>query len=168
MEFLHAHQIMHGDITSSDLLMSKDGVRVIKVSGYGVTGNQKLYTLSMKADVFSYGIFLWELITTETPMSFALEQAKKKLKAKEEDRKPNDFVKQPRNIMETFLEVFRERVPKEASAILVGIMEMCWTEEPPSFAEITKLLRKDSVFRGRQSTDTSERYKKPPGFFHYR
>lgn len=26
MKFLHAHQIMHGDITSSDLLMNRDGV----------------------------------------------------------------------------------------------------------------------------------------------
>lgn len=40
------------------------------MSGYGVTGNQKLYTLSMKADVFSYGIFLWELITTEVKVKF--------------------------------------------------------------------------------------------------
>ncbi|KAK3256272.1 hypothetical protein CYMTET_34584 [Cymbomonas tetramitiformis] len=86
MDYLHKSSIIHRDLKAMNLLMDEHGT--VKVSDFGVsrffdpeivmtaeTGTYRWMAPEViehrpydkKADVFSYGIFLWELVTGEVP-----------------------------------------------------------------------------------------------------
>ncbi|GAB2224453.1 hypothetical protein Droror1_Dr00005213 [Drosera rotundifolia] len=88
MEYLHQNNIVHRDLKSANLLMAEDGV--IKIADFGIarvhshtgvmtaeTGTYRWMAPEViehkpydhKADVFSFGIVLWELLTGEVSFS---------------------------------------------------------------------------------------------------
>ncbi|KAI5654381.1 hypothetical protein M9H77_31568 [Catharanthus roseus] len=136
MEYLHQKNIIHRDLKTANLLM--DSVNVVKVADFGVARFQSVggvmtaetgtyrwmapevinhQPYDQKADVFSFAIVLWELVTakvpyeTMTPLQAAL------------------GVRQG----------LRPELPKNAHPKLLDLMQRCWGAIPanrPSFSEI--------------------------------
>lgn len=140
MEYLHENNIIHRDLKTANLLM--DSHNVVKVADFGVarflnqggamtaeTGTYRWMApevinhqpYDQKADVFSFSIVLWELLTakvpydTMTPLQAAL------------------GVRQG----------LRPELPDNAHPKLLELMQKCWEANPtkrPSFTEITNDL----------------------------
>ncbi|KEH43661.1 serine/threonine-protein kinase STY46 isoform X2 [Medicago truncatula] len=136
MEYLHGNNIIHRDLKTANLLM--DAHNVVKVADFGVarfliqggvmtaeTGTYRWMApevinhqpYDQKADVFSFAIVLWELVTakipydTMTPLQAAL------------------GVRQG----------LRPELPKNGHPKLLDLMQRCWEAIPssrPSFNEI--------------------------------
>ncbi|KAL7117747.1 hypothetical protein ACP275_03G092800 [Erythranthe tilingii] len=136
MEYLHEKNVIHRDLKTANLLM--DTSNVVKVADFGVarfqnnggvmtaeTGTYRWMApevinhqpYDQKADVFSFAIVLWELVTakipydTMTPLQAAL------------------GVRQG----------LRPELPKNAHPKLIEIMQKCWEALPidrPPFSEI--------------------------------
>ncbi|KAL0438239.1 UNVERIFIED_CONTAM: Serine/threonine-protein kinase STY46 [Sesamum latifolium] len=150
MEYLHQKNVIHRDLKTANLLM--DTCNVVKVADFGVarfqnnggvmtaeTGTYRWMApevinhqpYDQKADVFSFAIVLWELVTakvpydTMTPLQAAL------------------GVRQG----------LRPELPKNAHPKLLDLMQRCWEAVPsnrPSFSEIRieleELLQEVKVF----------------------
>ncbi|KAK5832303.1 hypothetical protein PVK06_016104 [Gossypium arboreum] len=140
MDYLHQNHIIHRDLKTANLLMDTDNV--IKVADFGVarflnkggvmtaeTGTYRWMApevinhqpYDQKADIFSFAIVLWELVTakvpydTMTPLQAAL------------------GVRQG----------LRPDLPENAHPKLVDLMQRCWvatSDKRPSFSEITAQL----------------------------
>lgn len=136
MEYLHQNNIIHRDLKTANLLMDNDNV--VKVADFGVarfqnqggvmtaeTGTYRWMApevinhqpYDQKADIFSFAIVLWELITakvpydTMTPLQAAL------------------GVRQG----------LRPDLPDDAHPKLLDLMKRCWEAVPcsrPAFSEI--------------------------------
>lgn len=136
MEYLHQNNIIHRDLKAANLLMDSDNV--VKVADFGVarfqnnggvmtaeTGTYRWMApeiinhqpYDQKADVFSFAIVIWELLTakvpydTMTPLQAAL------------------GVRQG----------LRPELPENAHPRLLDLMQRCWVDIPsdrPSFSEI--------------------------------
>ncbi|KAL3504424.1 hypothetical protein ACH5RR_034265 [Cinchona calisaya] len=142
MEYLHQNNIIHRDLKTANLLM--DSENAVKVADFGVarfqcvggvmtaeTGTYRWMApevinhqpYDQKADVFSFAIVLWELVTakvpydTMTPLQAAL------------------GVRQG----------LRPELPRDAHPKLLDLMQRCWEAIPgnrPSFSEIRIELEK--------------------------
>ncbi|XP_060963078.1 serine/threonine-protein kinase STY46 isoform X3 [Cannabis sativa] len=142
MNYLHQNNIIHRDLKAANLLMDENGV--VKVSDFGVarvqpesgvmtaeTGTYRWMApeviehrpYDQKADVFSFGIMLWELLTGKlpyenlTPLQAAVGVVHKGL---------------------------RPTIHEHTDPILVELMESCWQKEPslrPPFSEILEILQ---------------------------
>ncbi|RHY32467.1 hypothetical protein DYB32_002537 [Aphanomyces invadans] len=148
MSYLHNFQppILHRDLKSPNLLV--DCHYAIKISDFGlsrvkahvqtmtgncgtvqwmapeVLGNQK-YT--EKADVFSFGIVIWECVTGECPY---------------------DGMTQIQAALGVLNRNLRPVVPKTCPPFLAQLMKACWARQPelrPSFLQIVSALRDYSI-----------------------
>ncbi|XP_047049812.1 serine/threonine-protein kinase STY46-like [Lolium rigidum] len=144
MEYLHQNSISHRDLKTPNILLGYN--QVVKITGFGEAklGNQdgqmtaeigtyrwmapeiinhKPY--DHKADVFSFAIVLWELMTSKVPY---------------DDMMP----------LQAALAVrkgFRLEIPPSVHPGLSGLVELCWDEDPdarPVFAEIIGRLEEIS------------------------
>ncbi|XP_047051516.1 serine/threonine-protein kinase STY17-like [Lolium rigidum] len=144
MEYLHQNSIIHRDLKTPNVLLGYN--QVVKIAGFGVAehGNQdgqmtaetgtyrwmapeiinhKPY--DHKADVFSFGIVLWELVTLKVPY---------------DDMMPLQAALAVR-------QGFRLEIPPSVHPGLSGLVELCWDEDPdarPVFAEIIGRLEEIS------------------------
>ncbi|XP_020685351.1 serine/threonine-protein kinase STY46 [Dendrobium catenatum] len=142
MNYLHQNNIIHRDLKAANLLMDEN--EVVKVADFGVarvkaqtgvmtaeTGTYRWMAPEViehkpydhKADVFSFGIVLWELITGKlpyeylTPLQAAVGVVQKGL---------------------------RPTIPKRTCPKLAQLLEMCWQQDPvqrPNFSEILDFLQ---------------------------
>lgn len=142
MNYLHQKNIIHRDLKAANLLMDEDGV--VKVADFGVarvqaqsgvmtaeTGTYRWMAPEViehrpydrKADVYSFGIVLWELLTGQlpyenlTPLQAAIGVVQKGL---------------------------RPKIPRYAHPMIVDLLKKCWLQDPslrPEFSEITRLLQ---------------------------
>ncbi|KAG5530124.1 hypothetical protein RHGRI_030484 [Rhododendron griersonianum] len=142
MNYLHQNNIIHRDLKTANLLM--DEHEVVKVADFGVarvqtqpgvmtaeTGTYRWMAPEViehkpydhKADVFSFGVVLWELLTGEvpylylTPLQAAVGVVQKGL---------------------------RPTIPKNTNPKLVELLERCWQQNPtlrPDFSEIIEMLQ---------------------------
>ncbi|EOY15151.1 hypothetical protein QUC31_000393 [Theobroma cacao] len=142
MSYLHQNNIMHRDLKAANLLMDENGV--VKIADFGVarvqaqsgvmtaeTGTYRWMAPEViehkpydhKADVFSFGVVLWELLTGKlpyenlTPLQAALGVVQKGL---------------------------RPVIPKHTHPKFVELLDRCWQQEPslrPEFSEISDLLQ---------------------------
>ncbi|XP_021802591.1 serine/threonine-protein kinase STY46-like [Prunus avium] len=142
MNYLHQNNIIHRDLKAANLLMDENGV--VKVADFGVarvqaqsgvmtaeTGTYRWMAPEViehkpydhKADVFSFGVVLWELLTGKlpyenlTPLQAAVGVVQKGL---------------------------RPTIPRHTNPMLVELMERCWQQDPslrPEFSEIVKMLQ---------------------------
>ncbi|KFK30451.1 hypothetical protein AALP_AA7G262600 [Arabis alpina] len=142
MSYLHQNNIIHRDLKAANLLMDEN--EVVKVADFGVarvkaqtgvmtaeTGTYRWMAPEViehkpydhKADVFSYGIVLWELMTGKipyeymTPLQAAVGVVQKGL---------------------------RPTIPKNTHPKMTELLERLWEKDPtvrPDFAEIIEQLQ---------------------------
>ncbi|XP_008811875.1 serine/threonine-protein kinase STY46-like isoform X3 [Phoenix dactylifera] len=142
MNYLHQNNIIHRDLKAANLLM--DEKEAVKVADFGVarvksqsgvmtaeTGTYRWMAPEViehkpydhKADVFSFGILLWELLTGKlpyeylTPLQAAVGVVQKGL---------------------------RPTIPKHTNPKLAELLEKCWQQDPaqrPDFSEILEILQ---------------------------
>lgn len=143
MRYLHQSKLLHRDLKSSNLML--DDNFNCKVGDFGLTRissgavaaqmtgqcgtfqymavevlSNKPY--SEKADVFSFGILLWELIARKLPY----------------------FGMQPMQVgLAVVQQGMRPTIPEQCPQPLAQLMKACWNEIPerrPSFAQIQSIL----------------------------
>ncbi|XP_061958006.1 serine/threonine-protein kinase STY46-like isoform X2 [Populus nigra] len=142
MNYLHQNNIIHRDLKAANLLMDEN--EVVKVADFGVarvkaqtgvmtaeTGTYRWMAPEViehkpydhKADVFSFGIVLWELLTGKlpyeylTPLQAAVGVVQKGL---------------------------RPTIPKNTQPKLAELLEKTWKQDPalrPDFSEIIEILQ---------------------------
>ncbi|KAI3464760.1 hypothetical protein Pfo_021423 [Paulownia fortunei] len=142
MSYLHQNNIIHRDLKAANLLMDEN--EVVKIADFGVarvqlqsgvmtaeTGTYRWMAPEViehkpynhKADVFSFGIVLWELLTGKvpyahlTPLQAAVGVVQKGL---------------------------RPAIPRHTHPLVVELLERCWQQEPslrPEFSEIIEILQ---------------------------
>ncbi|XP_030522735.1 serine/threonine-protein kinase STY46-like isoform X1 [Rhodamnia argentea] len=164
MNYLHQNNIIHRDLKAANLLMDENE-QVVKVADFGVarvkaqsgvmtaeTGTYRWMAPEViehkpydhKADIFSFGVVLWELLTGKlpyehlTPLQAAVGVVQKGL---------------------------RPTIPKDTHPKLVELLERCWEQDPtlrPDFSEITTILHKIAKEVGDDGED--RRREKSGGF----
>uniref|UniRef100_A0A7N0UGI1 non-specific serine/threonine protein kinase n=1 Tax=Kalanchoe fedtschenkoi TaxID=63787 RepID=A0A7N0UGI1_KALFE len=142
MNYLHQNNIIHRDLKTANLLMDEN--KVVKVADFGVarvqaqsgvmtaeTGTYRWMAPEViehqaynhKADIFSFGILLWELLTGElpysqlTPLQAAVGVVQKGI---------------------------RPAIPNDAHPKLAALLWKCWQQDPtlrPNFSEIIQILQ---------------------------
>lgn len=150
MEYLHENKIIHRDLKAANLLMDMNNV--VKVADFGVarflthgvmtaeTGTYRWMApevinhqpYDQKADVFSFAIVLWELLTAKLPY---------------DSMTPLQAALGVRQGM-------RPIIPENTPPTITTILNRCWEADPtkrPSFCEITIMLEEilgEGVDRG--------------------
>ncbi|CAM6106557.1 unnamed protein product [Calypogeia fissa] len=141
MEYLHSQGVLHLDLKSHNLVLADNNC--VKVTDFGVARTQsecESMTLdsgtyrwmapelisnkhfSVKADVYSFGIILWEIVTGLTPYE------------------------EMTTVQAAFAVVhkhLRPQIPDNCPRPLKELMEECWAENPdkrPSFWQIVERL----------------------------
>ncbi|KAG0557777.1 hypothetical protein KC19_11G156500 [Ceratodon purpureus] len=169
MDYLHQNKIIHRDLKAANLLMDEN--EVVKVADFGVarvqaqsgimtaeTGTYRWMAPEViehkpydyKADVFSFGIVLWELLTGKvpyadlTPLQAAVGVVQKGL---------------------------RPTIPRDINPKLTALLHKCWKADPaerPDFSVITASLQEVSKEVNEELDEENKRYskdKKHGGFF---
>ncbi|KAJ1693038.1 hypothetical protein LUZ63_009736 [Rhynchospora breviuscula] len=159
MNYLHQNNIIHRDLKTANLLMDEN--EVVKVADFGVarvkaqsgvmtaeTGTYRWMAPEViehkpydhKADVFSFGVMLWELLTGKipyeylTPLQAAVGVVQKGL---------------------------RPTIPKNANPKLAELIERCWQQDStkrPDFAEILEILQHLSKEVAEESEHKKEKH----------
>ncbi|KAI7990602.1 Serine/threonine-protein kinase STY17 [Camellia lanceoleosa] len=145
MNYLHQNNIIHRDLKIANLLMDEN--EVVKAADFGVsrvqaqsgvmTAETETYSwmapeviehkpYDHKADIFSFGIVLWELLTGELPYSYLtpLQAA-----------------------VGVVQQGLRPTIPKHTHPKLAELLEKCWQQNPtlrPNFSEIIEILKQIS------------------------
>ncbi|OVA08866.1 Protein kinase domain [Macleaya cordata] len=142
MNYLHQNKIIHRDLKAANLLMDEN--EVVKVADFGVarvqtqsgvmtaeTGTYRWMAPEViehkpydhKADVFSFGIVLWELLTGKLPY---------------------EFLTPLQAAVGVVQKGLRPTIPKNTHPKLVELLEQCWQQNPslrPDFSEIIETLQ---------------------------
>ncbi|CDP14531.1 unnamed protein product [Coffea canephora] len=164
MNYLHQNNIIHRDLKAANLLMDEN--EVVKVADFGVarvkaqtgvmtaeTGTYRWMAPEViehkpydhKADVFSFGIVVWELLTGKlpyeylTPLQAAIGVVQKGL---------------------------RPTIPKHTHPKLAELLERCWQQDStlrPDFSEIIDILQQIAKEVGDEGEE--RRKEKSGGFF---
>lgn len=162
MSYLHQNNIIHRDLKAANLLLDEN--EVVKVADFGVarvkaqtgvmtaeTGTYRWMAPEViehkpydhKADVFSFGILVWELLTGKipyeylTPLQAAIGVVQKGL---------------------------RPTIPKHTHPKLAELLERCWQQDPtlrPDFGEILGILQQ---LNNEVGDEVDERRKDKGGF----
>nr|CAD1844780.1 unnamed protein product [Ananas comosus var. bracteatus] len=141
MNYLHHCNIIHRDLKTANLLMDEN--EVVKVADFGVarvkaqsgvmtaeTGTYRWMAPEViehkfydhKADVFSFGIVLWELLAGKLPY---------------EDLTPLQAA------VAVVQKGLRPTIPKDTHPKLAVLLEKCWQQDPalrPNFSDILEIL----------------------------
>ncbi|KAL6222448.1 hypothetical protein ACLB2K_005840 [Fragaria x ananassa] len=152
MEYLHANGIIHRDLKPSNLLLSENKKQV-KLADFGLAREQiegamtseagtyrwmapELFSIEPapkgamkeydhKADVYSFSIVLWELLTNKTPFK----------------GRNNIMVAYATANVSSNVRPSLEDIPKE----IIPLLKSCWAEDPkdrPEFMDVTDFLSK--------------------------
>ncbi|KAG2695234.1 hypothetical protein I3843_07G005800 [Carya illinoinensis] len=166
MNYLHQNKIIHRDLKTANLLMDEN--EVIKVADFGLarvqaqsgvmtaeTGTYRWMSpeviehkaYDLKADVFSFGIVLWELLTGELPYS-NLTPLQAAVGVVQQGLRPS--------------------IPKNTRPRLAELCERCWHQDAaqrPEFFEIVEILQQMSDEVRNEGVYSSRDIKPPGGFF---
>ncbi|KAJ8767007.1 hypothetical protein K2173_012516 [Erythroxylum novogranatense] len=142
MSYLHQNNIIHRDLKAANLLMDEN--EVVKVADFGVarvkaqsgvmtaeTGTYRWMAPEViehkpydhKADVFSFGIVLWELLTGKIPY---------------------EYLTPLQAAVGVVQKALRPTIPRHTNPKLAELLEKCWQQDParrPDFSEITVILQ---------------------------
>lgn len=156
MNYLHQNKIIHRDLKTANLLMDEN--EVVKVADFGVarvqtqsgvmtaeTGTYRWMAPEViehkpydgKADVFSFGIVLWELLTGELPYS---------------------YITPLQAAVGVVQQGLRPTIPKHTHPKLTGLLEKCWQQNPalrPNFSDIIEILQQITKEVGSGDKDKS-------------
>ncbi|KAK7283439.1 hypothetical protein RIF29_12955 [Crotalaria pallida] len=141
MKYLHQNDIIHRDLKAANLLMDEKGV--VKIADFGVarvhdqsgimtaeTGTYRWMAPEVighkpydhKADVFSFGIVLWELLTRKLPY---------------------EHLSPLQAAVGVVQKGLRPEIPEHTHPMLVELLHRCWHQDPslrPNFSEILEFL----------------------------
>ncbi|CAI5472887.1 unnamed protein product [Closterium sp. Yama58-4] len=144
LRYLHARNIVHRDLKTDNLLLDQKH-RVVKIADFGVSRVQpgdhsmkrrtgtfgymapevlKEQPYDHKADVYSYGIVLWEIVTCGNPFLF-------------EGLKPEQ-------VCCMVNQGLRPDIPSSCPPALADLMRDCWHHTParrPNMGEVVERLR---------------------------
>ncbi|KAG8368040.1 hypothetical protein BUALT_Bualt15G0004100 [Buddleja alternifolia] len=161
MNYLHQNNIIHRDLKAANLLLDEN--EVVKVADFGVarvksqtgvmtaeTGTYRWMAPEViehkpydhKADVFSFGVVLWELLTGKIPYEYLTP------------------LQAAVGVVQNGL---RPTIPKNTHKKLAELLERCWQQDPtlrPDFSDVTETLKKIS-----KEVGDDERKEKSGGFF---
>ncbi|XP_061346017.1 serine/threonine-protein kinase STY17-like isoform X1 [Gastrolobium bilobum] len=164
MNYLHQNNIIHRDLKTANLLMDEN--ELVKVADFGVarvqtqsgvmtaeTGTYRWMApeviehkpYDQKADVFSFGIALWELLTGELPYSYLTP------------------LQAAVGVVQKGL---RPTIPKNTHPRLSELLQRCWQQDPverPDFSEIIEILQQIAKEVDDEKTDR-HKDKSPHGF----
>ncbi|KAI8553968.1 hypothetical protein RHMOL_Rhmol05G0059900 [Rhododendron molle] len=142
MDYLHQNNIIHRDLKAANLLMDEHDV--VKVADFGVarvkaqsgvmtaeTGTYRWMAPEViehksydhKADIFSFGIVMWELLTGKIPY---------------------EYLTPLQAAVGVVQQGLRPTIPKNAHPKLAELLRKCWQQDPtsrPNFSEITEILQ---------------------------
>ncbi|KAL6497932.1 Serine/threonine-protein kinase sty46 [Orobanche hederae] len=142
MNYLHQNNIIHRDLKAANLLMDEN--EVVKVADFGVarvkaqtgvmtaeTGTYRWMAPEViehkrydhKADVFSFGVLLWELLTGKLPY---------------------EYLTPLQAAIGVVQQGLRPTIPKHTHPKLTELLERCWQKDPalrPDFSEATRILQ---------------------------
>lgn len=143
MRYLHDSKLLHRDLKSSNLMLDKDfnckvgdfgltrisnGASAVQMTGQCGTFQYMAVEVlaskpySEKADVFSFGILLWEMVARKLPY----------------------FGMQPMQVAIAVMQQgLRPTIPTNCPAPLAKLMRLCWDNNPdrrPSFAQLVTAL----------------------------
>ncbi|KAJ0653018.1 putative dual-specificity kinase TKL-Pl-4 family [Helianthus annuus] len=169
MSYLHQNNIIHRDLKTANLLMDEHGV--VKVADFGVarvqtqtgvmtaeTGTYRWMAPEViehrpydhKADVFSFGVVLWELLTGEVnvflnkkqsfylrillfPYTYYFSQV------------PYKCLSPLQAAVGVVQQGLRPPIPKQTHPKLIELLESCWQQNPtlrPNFTDILDKLKR--------------------------
>ncbi|KAF3324916.1 serine/threonine-protein kinase HT1-like isoform X1 [Carex littledalei] len=158
MNYLHQNNIIHRDLKTANLLMDEN--EVVKVADFGVarvkvqsgvmtaeTGTYRWMAPEViehkpydhKADVFSFGIMLWELLTGKVPY---------------------EYLTPLQAAVGVVQKGLRPTMPKNANPKLAALIERCWQQDPterPDFSEILEILQQLSKEVAEESEHKKEK-----------
>ncbi|EAY19834.1 TKL family protein kinase [Trichomonas vaginalis G3] len=156
MKYLHSHKIIHRDLKSLNVLLDANDFpkvcdfgmsRIMPENGEMMSGSVgtvqwmapevlRSERYSEKADVYSFGILLWELLTGDAPF------------------------KQMRDVQVTLAVLSsnaRPMMPPNVSTRLAKLIKVCWDSDPdkrPDFETIAKMLESGELdFPGARKDD---------------
>uniref|UniRef100_A0ACD5TBT3 Uncharacterized protein n=1 Tax=Avena sativa TaxID=4498 RepID=A0ACD5TBT3_AVESA len=162
MNYLHQNNIIHRDLKTANLLMDEN--KVVKVADFGVarvkdqsgvmtaeTGTYRWMAPEViehkpydhKADVFSFGIVIWELLTGKIPY---------------------DYLTPLQAAIGVVQKGIRPTIPKDTHPKLTELLQKCWHKdsvERPDFIQILEILERLSKEVG---ADGDGRLKTKSGF----
>ncbi|XP_031475250.1 serine/threonine-protein kinase STY46-like [Nymphaea colorata] len=165
MNYLHQNNIIHRDLKAANLLMDEN--EVVKVADFGVarvqaqsgvmtaeTGTYRWMAPEViehkpydrKADVFSFGIVLWELMTGKLPY---------------------DYLTPLQAAVGVVQKGLRPTIPKNVHPKLAELLEKCWQQDPtlrPDFSEIIENLQKIAKEVGCEGEDRRKEKSTGGGF----
>ncbi|KAH7850592.1 hypothetical protein Vadar_000268 [Vaccinium darrowii] len=154
MDYLHQNNIIHRDLKAANLLM--DEHEVVKVADFGVarvkaqsgvmtaeTGTYRWMAPEViehksydhKADIFSFGIVMWELLTGKIPY---------------------DYLTPLQAAVGVVQQGLRPTIPKNAHPKLAELLQKCWQQDPtsrPDFPVITETLQQIAKEVGDEGDD---------------
>ncbi|XP_010531520.2 PREDICTED: serine/threonine-protein kinase STY46-like [Tarenaya hassleriana] len=154
MNYLHQNNIIHRDLKAANLLMDEN--EVVKVADFGVarvkaqtgvmtaeTGTYRWMAPEViehkpydhKADVFSFGIVLWELLTSKLPY---------------------EFLTPLQAAVGVVQKGLRPTIPKSTQPKIAELLERCWQQDPqlrPDFSEVIDILLHISKDVGEESEE---------------
>lgn len=166
MNYLHQNNIIHRDLKAANILMDENDV--VKVADFGVarvktqtgvmtaeTGTYRWMAPEViehkpydhKADVFSFGVVLWELLTGKIPYEYLTP------------------VQAAVGVVQKGL---RPTIPKNTHPKLVDLLTRCWQQDStlrPNFTEIIDILQQIAKEVVDSGEDQHRKDKSSGGFF---
>ncbi|XP_015694233.1 serine/threonine-protein kinase STY46 [Oryza brachyantha] len=165
MNYLHQNKIIHRDLKTANLLM--DEHELIKVADFGVarvkaesgimtaeTGTYRWMAPEViehkpydsKADVFSFGVVLWELLTGKIPY---------------------EFLTPLQAAIGVVQEGLRPVIPKGTDPKLALLLESCWQQNPVNRPDFVQILQKLDEIAEEHGVDPNHPHKEKEkgGFF---
>jgi hypothetical protein len=138
MNYLHQNNIIHRDLKAANLLMDEN--EVVKVADFGVarvkaqtgvmtaeTGTYRWMAPEViehkpydhKADVFSFAIVLWELLTGKLPY---------------------EYLTPIQAAVGVVQKCLRPTIPKHTHPKITELLEKCWQQDPASRPDFTEII----------------------------
>ncbi|KAL6629274.1 hypothetical protein ACP70R_029039 [Stipagrostis hirtigluma subsp. patula] len=156
MNYLHQNNIIHRDLKTANLLMDEN--KVVKVADFGVarvkdqsgvmtaeTGTYRWMAPEViehkpydhKADVFSFGVVLWELLTGKIPY---------------------EYLTPLQAAIGVVQKGIRPTIPKDTNPKIAELLQKCWHRDPaerPDFSDILEILQRLSKEVGSETKTKS-------------
>ncbi|KAK8945838.1 Serine/threonine-protein kinase HT1 [Platanthera guangdongensis] len=160
MNYLHQNNIIHRDLKTANILMDEN--EVVKVADFGVarvktqsgvmtaeTGTYRWMAPEViehkpydhKADVFSFAIMIWELLTGKLPY---------------------EYLTPLQAAVGVVQKALRPTIPKHTNVKLAGLLEKCWQQDPALRPDFSEILDKLQLIAKEVKEEPEDRRKEKP------